>query len=525
MKKLLYVSTVLLILSFSKGQAQNIFQKTFDGDSSISITVGMDVKQTSDGGYILVGLTNSYGAGDRDIYVIKLNSVGDTIWTRTFGNSTIDDGYSIIQTPDNCYVITGVITDQNNNYKSDAFLLKIDQDGNIKWMKTYDSGKATAFASSILQTHDGGFLLSGGTSDSIYFAYIIKTDSVGNPEWNKIFNSSYTNAESLAASSFEDDFGNYYITGKTNSPPSGNNDIFVIKFSSSGNTIWSKTYGAVWSSDNGLSICKTYDGNFVIIGYTVGCEPGIDGAYLLKINSLGDTLWTKCYASGNPTKAVLSNNNGLIITGRGLGVFLFKIDSLGYPTWFKTYGIAPYSNPYFGNSVAICSDAGYIVIGETSVGGKESMYLIKTDKDGNSGCNETSQNVTSFSINTMVTDISFNISSNVITHNVSLLSSSGSHVNTLCTNAIIEEQINNHFYNITISPNPFSFVTTVQINEDLKDATLIVYNSFGQEIKIIKNIMGRTIILHNDNLQSGLYFMQLTQENKIIATEKLVITD
>jgi len=288
-----------------------------------------------------------------------------------------------------------------------------------------------------------------------------------------------------------------------------------------------------FNSNIGLSICKTYDGNFVVIGSTAGCDPNKGGTYLLKINSMGDTLWTKFYHftdSDIPSKGVLANDNGLIITGRtitmtGQDVFLFKIDSLGYPTWFKTYGIAAYFHQNYGNSVEICSDGGYIINGETSVNGKESMYLIKTDKDGNSGCNETSRPVTPFSRNTIVSNISFKISSNVIANNISPLSSSGSRVNTLCTNASIEEPINNLFYNITISPNPFSSLTTIQINRDLKDANLIVYNSFGQEMKIINNIIGRTITLHNDNLQSGLYFMQLIQENKIIATEKLVITN
>jgi len=517
-----------------QGQTQIIFQKTFDGDSSI--TVGTDIKQTSDGGFILVGLTNSYGAGDRDIYVIKTNSVGDTIWTKAIGNSTIDDGSSIIRTPDNCYVITGVMIDQNNNNNSNIVLLKIDENGNIKWTKTFDAD-SSGYGRYVQLTNDGGFLISGAKLISgHYAACIIKTDSTGNSQWSKIFNSSFTDAETAAESSVEDAFGNYYITGETSSPTAGN-DAFVIKFSSSGNIIWSKTYGAVLSSDNGFSICKTFDGNFVIIGYSFGCGTGISGSYLLKINSLGDTLWTKLYHFTDwdtPSKGILTNDNSLIITGytnplyvSEIDAFLFKIDSLGNPAWFKTYGIAntPYNNQSYGNNVSICSDGGYIINGETSFNGKESMYLIKTDKNGNSGCNDTLHYITPFSINTVVSNISFNISSNVIANNISLLSSSGSHVNTLCTNASIEESINNSFNNITIFPNPFNTQVTLQTDNVLKDATLTVYNIFGQQVKQIKNISGQTITLQREHLKSGLYFVRIEEEGRAIATEKLMIAD
>ena len=78
---------------------------------------------------------------------------------------------------------------------------------------------------------------------------------------------------------------------------------------------------------------------------------------------------------------------------------------------------------------------------------------------------------------------------------------------------------------ISLYPNPFSSTTTLQTDNFLKDATLIFYNTFGQQVKQIKNISGQTVALFRDNLPSGLYFIRLTQDNKVIASDKLVITD
>jgi len=91
-----------------------------------------------------------------------------------------------------------------------------------------------------------------------------------------------------------------------------------------------------------------------------------------------------------------------------------------------------------------------------------------------------------------------------------------------CIGGVNENNLPSSF---SICPNPFYSETTIQTNKIIKDATLTVYNSIGQQVKQIRNISGQTFTLHRDNLQSGLYFLQLTQENKIIATEKLVISD
>jgi hypothetical protein len=515
MKKTILFLTCFLTSLFVYPQIT--FQKTFEGDSSL--TFGQDLKQTSDGGYILVGTTDSYGAGDRDIYVIKMNNAGDTIWTKTYGNSTIDEAYSIIQTEDNCYIITGGIMDQNNNYNSDIFLLKIDMNGNIKWMKTYHAGNSE-YGKFVQLTHDGGFLISGATMISgHYSAYIIKTDSTGFPQWNKIFNNIFTDAATTPESSVEDDFGNFYITGGTYYPYSGN-DVFVVKFSSTGNILWAKKYGAVASSDYGYSVYKTYDGNIAVLAYTFGCSTIYSGSYLFKINSLGDTLWTKCYEftySDKPNRGILTNDDGFIITGNTnpyneVDACLFKLDSLGNQLWYKTYGIVntPNNNQSSGNSVVIGSDGGYIINGYTYsyANGKNSMYLIKTDKNGNSGCNEVSRNVIPFSIITVVSNINFNYSSNLTINNISVFSSSGSQINTICTSLSIEEPINKTFDNITISPNPSTDIINIQIPQQfLKTKTLEIFDCMGQ-LQLIKTEGFSEADI--SSLAKGLYFIVLT---------------
>ena len=174
------------ILGFGQG-----FQNTFGGDS---LDMGYSVQQTNDGGYVLTGSTNSYGNGDSDVYLIKTDGNGDSLWTRTFGGENQDYCNSVQQTTDGGYIITGR-TESYGAGNKDVYLIKTDGNGDSLWTKTF-GGISFDNGISVQQTNDGGYIILGGTES--YGAgnrdiYLIKTDG-GRPSYQSWFGTNYSSA-------------------------------------------------------------------------------------------------------------------------------------------------------------------------------------------------------------------------------------------------------------------------------------------------------------------------------------------
>jgi hypothetical protein len=168
-----------------------VWQKTFGGNSDDE---ALSIQQTKDGGYIVVGYTSSFGVGNWDIYVIKLDAKGDNVWEKTYGGSGYDIAYSIQQTTDGGYIIAGKTGDL---YSGDVYIIKLDKDGNKMWEKTL-GGSGDDGAYSIQQTTDGGYIVAGYTSSFVAGVaggwyrdvYVIKLDENGNEVWEKTFGGS-----------------------------------------------------------------------------------------------------------------------------------------------------------------------------------------------------------------------------------------------------------------------------------------------------------------------------------------------
>ena len=186
-KNLLTLITAIIFIS-QMTSAQITFQKTIGGSGNDYGTIS---RQTADNGYIICGTTGSFGAGLEDIYLVKTNVNGDTLWTKTYGGTNTEYGSSVQQTNDRGYIITGSTRSFSVGAR-DIYLLKTDSAGNLLWTKTFNAigDDIGTFAQ---QTSDGGYVIAGSSQSSSLTNYdvdLIKTDANGDTLWTRTFSGS-----------------------------------------------------------------------------------------------------------------------------------------------------------------------------------------------------------------------------------------------------------------------------------------------------------------------------------------------
>lgn len=478
-----------VLCSAQTGHTQGlIWSRNFGGKMNES---GSDIVKVPGGGFLALGSTFSFGSGDHDVYALRLDEFGDTLWSRTYGGSGADYGYGIEATTDNGFVMVGM-TRSTGAGKGDLFLTKIDSLGAELWSNTF-GGLERDEGWSVRQTPDGGFIVAGVTGSfgaGQEDFYLVKTDSTGTLQWEKTFggpSGDWANAVRVTSDS------GYILIGTTSSFGDGFSSVYVVRLGSTGDLLWIKTYGGS-KSELGSSIEQTSDGGFILAGATASFSQDFNDVYVAKIDGNGSLLWENHFGGAFDERGyaiaeladggfLVSGTTGTFGSGK-IDVYLLRLDSSGWMMWSATYGGAESD---FCRSMILDDNRNVIILGHSytfSSGGSD-MYLIKAEGD--------------------------------ITTDVQIIS---------------DPALPNGFALSQNYPNPFNPTTTISYSLPVRaDVTLTVYNILGEKVSAFDEGMmpaGRHAVIwdsRNDageSVASGVYLYKV-EAGDFVASRKMLL--
>ncbi|MBL4656995.1 MAG: hypothetical protein JKX73_03280, partial [Flavobacteriales bacterium] len=254
-------SDIYLVKADSNGNY--LWSKNYGGTGT---DVGLSIKETADSGFIFCGYTNSSGAGGYDVYLVRTDAQGDTLWTNTFGGFDWDMGFDVVQTSDGGFAIAGE-TFSFGAGDNDVYLIKTNAAGDSLWTRTY-GGVEQDYARSLFETADSGFIVGGATYtydvDS-GDAYLIKTNALGDTSWTGNYGgtrSDWINSVIQAADS------GYAFIGTSKSYLAKNKDIYVGKVNSSGVMSWFNPLGSIEGDEEGSDLVQLPNSSYALISYS-----------------------------------------------------------------------------------------------------------------------------------------------------------------------------------------------------------------------------------------------------------------
>tara|TARA_R110001592_G_scaffold351907_1_gene649363 strand:- start:151 stop:1971 length:1821 start_codon:yes stop_codon:yes gene_type:complete len=477
-----------------------IWQKTYSSGSSHESF--RDFVTTQDSGFVVLARSWTNGGA---ISLIKLNSSGNIEWSEMFG-STVDYSPGVLLPKDDGYNIVGTILNGGGN--TDFFIIKTDLNGKTKWTKKIESTETEGLQDAQLM-NNGNILISGRSINSSGFSslLLVMTDSLANILWSKTYSNSgafldtYSDIEiindsTIIAVGIEDSWTSI------SSPLS-----FVQNIDTSGSVRWTKLI-----KQDQLSLKQVIPNNYnsaLILGeITSPTNNSIQDIYIenssLDLNFIGcsDSLVTafEIPVSFTTDTITLDSVNG---TFQATNITDWNL----YLSSYNDSLLCSICNNFTASGFTY-SDSLLTVNFSDTISGSTSWYW--NFGDGNT---DTTQNPS-------------HTYSSPGTYNVCLSVSNICNSDTICDSVTviitgINELINEN--QVKVFPNPFSKTTNLQMSVELKNATLNIYNSFGQVVKTINNISGNSISIQRDNLVSGIYFFQLRDKNKKLLTGRIII--
>ncbi|RKZ29028.1 hypothetical protein DRQ36_09510 [bacterium] len=351
--------------------------RTFGGDGN---DVPYSVAPAPGFGCIAAGYTRVSAGSDKDLYVIRTVAGGSPVWEKTLGGDGDECGRAVVLTSDSCFIVVGM-TESAGVGGSDVWLVKFDDHGDTLWSKTY-GGDGDEVGMAVAETPDGGFIVAGYSDDAgIDQLYVIKTDENGDTEWERRY------GNGIGGNSIANVTGGGYIAaGYQDSGPCGADDYMLIRIDAAGDSLWMKTYGGSYS-DSVNCVIESDCGEFILAGNSrsVGI-PLFSSIYILAVDTDGDTIWSRVYKGmGHYTANSISptRDGGYVIAGSRAAsgdddLYILKTDATGDTIWTHIYGTI---GTDIGYSAVQLADTGIVVAGKTTMNGNNDFWLFKLGGD------------------------------------------------------------------------------------------------------------------------------------------------
>jgi hypothetical protein len=523
MKKLyfLLLSIFVSAVSFS----YSIFQKSY-GD--VGVDNGQMIISTSDSGYAILGDAIQNFPDSTDIAVYRLSQIGDLSWSVKIGVPGDEFARDMKETSDGGFIIVGTTyASPLDTSHGDIFAIKIDATGFVVWSMIY-GGTEQDDAYGVINAPDGGFIILGSTESygsALASAIAFKIDANGFQRWVTVSSTSPDNYfyRGILASD-----GNYVIAGGTDNTIGGSQqDHYINKIDTAGNIIWAKRYGT-FQSDSLFDISETSDGGFICAGMNFSNATDFD-QNIFKIDSAGTVIWNNSYGTAQYDQAgsVFENTlNEYVVCGYTNVGSQFNViyqlvinvfDNSGNLIWANTYG-DPSATSY-GKYIIPGTDHGYAAVGFfTSISDPNGdAYFVKVDSAGNSGC--------------------FQLPLHLFNHLNSFSDSTGSDVTHPLITEFPQTMFSNYYVNqfsincisddiaaidemplVSIYPNPANDFVSISMKNPGADAQVIISDVTGKIIFQSAVSKSGELKVNTGNFSSGFYIVKVVSNGRISCT-------
>ncbi len=377
---------ILLLNAFNGYSQQTSFQKVYD---TLGYYYTNCIRQTTDKGFIMCG-SNYSTAQAQDAAIIKTDSLGNMEWIKTYGGTSTDGAITMEIINDTNYFVW-CIKDEFSITQNDLWLLKLDSHGDTIFTKILSLGPGQNVPKASTRTIDNGFVLTGFTDvigNGLQDIFLMKIDTSGNIVWTKTYGGTMgeTSYDVIQSS----DSG-YVITGTTSSFNAAIADVYAIKTDKYGDTLWTRTFGYT-NNDLGQGITETMNHEYIVAGTSYDTISTGYNILLLKYDLAGQLIWFKEYfiPLENNSIAIKTLPNGEYIIGgttystigNRYQALLMQIDDLGDSIWMKTYNLTSNSSdiPY---SMLVSDDGGFVLAGKSDFPPHPNGFILKTDSIGN----------------------------------------------------------------------------------------------------------------------------------------------